>query len=131
MFASLLDRLRSIVGPSYVSAAPGDLSNYQYDGSADRALPQIVVLPATASEVAGVVAACNEPNCPYVARGAGTGLSGGAIPEQGGVVISTARLNRIIEIDATNRLAVVEPGVVNAHISEAAKDQGLHFVPDP
>jgi len=131
MFASLLGRLRSVVGASHVSTAPGDLSNYQYDGSADRALPQIVVLPASASEIAGVVAACNDAQCPYVARGAGTGLSGGAIPEQGGVVISTARLNRILEIDAVNRLAVVEPGVVNAHISDAVKDQGLHFVPDP
>ena len=131
MLETLLSRLRSIAGASHVTAAPGDLSNYQYDGSADRALPQIVVLPASASEVAGVVAACNDAGCPYVARGAGTGLSGGAIPEQGGVVISTARLNRILEIDATNRLAVVEPGVINAHISDTVKDHGLHFVPDP
>lgn len=131
MFASLLSKLSSIVGPSHVTAAPGDLSNYQYDGSAERALPQIVVLPASASEVAGIVAACNEARAPYVARGAGTGLSGGAIAEKGGVLISTARLNRIIEVDPVNRLAVVEPGVVNAHISEAVRAHGLHFVPDP
>ncbi|MDQ6767020.1 MAG: FAD-binding protein [Candidatus Eremiobacteraeota bacterium] len=131
MVASLLPRLRAIVGAKHVTTAPGDLSNYQYDGSADRALPEVVVHPGSTAEVANIVAACNEVDCPYVARGAGTGLSGGAIPEKGGVVISTARLNRILEVDAKNRLAVVEPGVVNAHISEAVKQHGLQFVPDP
>jgi glycolate oxidase len=131
MLDALLRRLCSIVGPDNATAAAGDLSNYQYDGSADRALPQIVVLPASAAEVAEIVIACNAFDTPFVARGAGTGLSGGAIPESGGVVISTARLCRIVEIDAPNRLAVVEPGVVNAHISEAVKHLGLQFVPDP
>src|SRR5215831_601299 len=110
MFDALVRRLASIVGFDHVTTAPGDLSNYQYDGSADRALPQVVVMPASAAEVAAVVTACREAECPFVARGAGTGLSGGAVPEAGGAVIAMARLNRILEIDVANRLAVVEPG---------------------
>jgi glycolate oxidase len=131
MNSALFERLVAAVGRDYATIQPGDLSNYQYDGSADHALPQAVVMPASSAEVAAVVAACNEFHAPYLARGAGTGLSGGAIPESGGVVISMARMCRIIEIDAANRLAVVEPGVVNAHISAAARPFGLQFVPDP
>jgi glycolate dehydrogenase FAD-linked subunit len=131
MLEILVPRLASIVGAENATTSAGDLSNYQYDGSADRALPQVVVFPGSAAEVAAVVAVCNEVGCPYLARGAGTGLSGGAIPEAGGVVISTGRMNRILEIDVPNRIAVVEPGVVNAHISEAVKSQRLQFVPDP
>lgn len=131
MHSSLLPRLCAIVGPQNVITKAGDLSNYQYDGSADRAMPDIVVIPDTTEQVAAVVKACNEFACPYVARGAGTGLSGGAIPEAGGVVVSMARLCRILEIDGPNRIAVVEPGVINAHISAATKHLGLHFVPDP
>jgi glycolate oxidase len=131
MLDALLRRLCAIVGQENATASPGDLSNYQYDGSADRALPQVVVFPTDAAQVAAIVDACNASDTPYVARGAGTGLSGGAIPESGGVVISTARLCRILEVDAANRLAVVEPGVVNAHISDAVRHLGLQFVPDP
>jgi glycolate oxidase len=131
MFDALVRRLASVVGSDHVTTAPGDLSNYQYDGSADRALPQVVVMPASAAEVAAVVTACREAECPFVARGAGTGLSGGAVPEAGGAVIAMARLNRILEIDIANKLAVVEPGVVNAHISDAVRAYGLQFVPDP
>jgi len=131
MQAGLLKRLTAIVGPEHVSWASGDMRNYQYDGSIDRALPEAVVLPDSAAEICAIVEACNEFGCPYLARGAGTGLSGGAIPESGGLVISTARLCRILEIDPVNRLAVVEPGVVNADISAAVRHVGLQFVPDP
>jgi len=131
MQKALLERLASIVGAEHISWSGGDLRNYQYDGSIDRALPEAVVLPDSALEIAAIIRACNEFACPYLARGAGTGLSGGAIPERGGVVISTARLCRILEVDAINRLAVVEPGVVNADISAAVRHAGLQFVPDP
>jgi glycolate oxidase len=126
-----LARLQSIVGTRHTLTAPADMSTYQYDGSVDRALPEAVVLPADASQIAAVVRACCEAGVPYVARGAGTGLSGGAIAEFGGVVISTARLHFIEEIDAPNRLAVVQPGVINADISAAVKHLGLRFIPDP
>jgi glycolate oxidase len=131
MDAAFIKRLEGIVGGRHTLAAASDLSNYQYDGSVDRALPEVVVLPGDAAELAQIVAACNERGYPYVARGAGTGLSGGAVPEAGGVVISTARLHRILEIDVDNRLAVVEPGVVNADISGAVKRYGLCYIPDP
>ncbi|MBV8163030.1 MAG: FAD-binding protein, partial [Candidatus Eremiobacteraeota bacterium] len=131
MFDGLVQRLAAIVGPDHVTTAPGDLSNYQYDGSADSALPQVVVMPGSAEEVTAIVSACTAAGCPYVARGAGTGLSGGAVAEAGGAVIAMARLNRILEIDCANRLAIVEPGVVNAHISDAVRAHGLQFVPDP
>jgi glycolate oxidase len=131
MDAAFIKRLAGIVGASHTLAADSDLRNYQYDGSVDQALPEVVVLPGSAEEVAQIVAACNERGYPFVARGAGTGLSGGAVPEAGGVVISTARLHRILEIDVDNRLAVVEPGVVNADISVAVKRFGLCYIPDP
>ena len=124
-------RLVAAVGPDHATMRPGDLANYRYDGSADQATPQAVVMPASTAEVAAVVRACVEFGRPYLARGAGTGLSGGAIPERGGVVISMARMCNILEIDATNRLAVVEPGVVNAQITSAVRHLGLQFVPDP
>jgi glycolate oxidase len=131
MDAAFVKRLAGIVGVEHTLSAARDLDSYQYDGSVDKALPELVVLPGSAQELAAVVVACNERGYPYLARGAGTGLSGGAVPEAGGVVISTARLHRILEIDVANRLAVVEPGVVNADISAAAKADGLCFIPDP
>src|SRR5271166_4191230 len=124
MDTAFIKRLEGIVGASHTLAAASDLSNYQYDGSVDQALPEVVVLPGSALELAQVVAACNERGYPFLARGAGTGLSGG-------VVIATARLHRILEIDVENRLAVVEPGVVNADISAAVKRFGLCYIPDP
>ena len=123
--------LKRIVGEKHALFGADDTRNYQYDGSIDRGIPHAVVLPATAAETAAVVKACNEFGIPFVARGAGTGLSGGAVAEAGGVVISTARLHRILEVDAANRFAIVEPGVVNAEVSEAVRDLGLQFVPDP
>jgi glycolate oxidase len=131
MDAAFTDRLRRIVGRRHALTEPDDLRLYQYDASIDRAMPEAVVLPANAREVADVVRACAERGYPFVARGAGTGLSGGAIAETGGVVISTARLDRIVEIDAENRLAVVEPGVPNAEITAAARPLGLQYIPDP
>ena len=131
MDAAFIKRLEAIVGAHHTLTATGDLRNYRYDGSFDQAQPEVVVLPGTAEEIAQVVAACNDRGYPYVARGAGTGLSGGSIPELGGVVISTGRLHRIFEVDVENRLAVVEPGVVNADISAAVRRYGLCYIPDP
>ena len=131
MDASLRDRLTAIVGARDVMWKPGDLRSYGYDASIERALPEIIVLPRSAEQVAAVVVACREAKAPFTARGAGTGLSGGAIAELGGVVIATAHLDRILEIDQHNLFAVVEPGVVNSALSAAAAPHGLRFVPDP
>ena len=131
MDATLRARLGALAGASNTLSSPGDLRSYSYDASIERALPELVLLPSTAQEVADIVAACRDAGVPFVARGAGTGLSGGAIPERGGVVIATSRLNRILEIDTRDLIAVVEPGVVNAALNAAVAPHRLRFVPDP
>ena len=127
----LIDELADVVGDRYVVHAPEDLIVFEYDGSVDRALPLAVVLPSSTDEVAGAVMAARRHGVPIVARGAGTGLSGGAIAERGGIVIALTRMTKILELDAENRLAVVEPGVVNLDISHEASKHGLYFAPDP
>ena len=111
--------------------APEDLLVYEYDATIDRGLPDAVVLPDSAQGVAKAVRIARRHGVPITARGAGTGLSGGAVPCEGGVVIVTTRMNRILEFDPENRLAVVEPGVINLDISRAAAPHGLYYAPDP
>jgi glycolate oxidase len=127
----LIEEFKAVVGDAYVVHEPEDLIVFEYDGSVDRALPLAVVLPATTEEVSGVVKAAHRHGLPIVARGAGTGLSGGAIAEQGGIVVALTRMTNILEIDAENRLAVVESGVVNIDLTHAAERYGLYFAPDP
>jgi glycolate oxidase len=104
---------------------------YEYDGSIDKARAQAVVFPTSARDVSTVVKLCNARGVPYTARGAGTGLSGGALPSRGGVLISFARMNRILELDLENLRAVVEPGLVNLRLSQAVAHEKLLYVPDP
>jgi len=105
---------------------------YETDAlTAHRILPGLVLLPADRSQVAPIVRACLRHGVPYVARGAGTGLSGGALPSESGLVISLARLNRILEVDPDRRTAIVEPGTTNLSISAAAGEYDLYYAPDP
>ena len=105
---------------------------YECDGlSAYRRLPWLVALPETVEQVQAVVRCCRDHGVPVVARGAGTGLSGGALPLEDGVLLCLAKFNRILDIDPANRLATVEPGVRNLAISEAAAEHGLYYAPDP
>jgi glycolate oxidase len=127
----LLQELRRIVGRRYVLHRPEELIVYEYDATIERALPEAVVLPGSAEEVAAVVRLARRYGVPVTPRGAGTGLSGGAVPCEGGIVLATARLCRILEIDPENALAVVEPGVVNLDVSLAAAPYGLYYAPDP
>jgi glycolate oxidase subunit GlcD len=130
--SGLLDALREIVGPDACLARPEELLVYEADGlTVHGALPSAVVLPRDKLEVARVVRACRRHGVPFVPRGAGTGLSGGAIALDAGVVIECSRLDRILRIDPENRIAVVEPGVVNADLSKAAARHGLFYAPDP
>lgn len=124
---ALLDEL----GSQCVLWQPYDMHLYAYDGSIDRARPEAVVLPTTAEEAARAMRICAEHHVAVTPRGAGTGLSGGSIPVEGGVVIATARMKQIISVDADSSLAVVQPGLVNAHLSEAIASQGLYYAPDP
>ena len=127
----LVRGLTDLLGPSKVLAAPADLLVYEYDGAVDTATPDAVVLPSDTADVAKVARFCAAHGVPLVPRGAGTGLSGGAIPVEGGVVLSFARMARILEIDVTDLRAVVQPGLVNLHLSTAVAPYGLYFVPDP
>ena len=109
-----------------------DLRPYECDGlSAYRQMPMVVALPTTEEQVVAVLKVCSEMGVPVVARGAGTGLSGGALPHKFGVVLSLARFNRILHLDPHARTAVVQPGVRNLAISEAASPHGLYYAPDP
>jgi glycolate oxidase len=111
---------------------PGQLAPYESDGlTAYRARPAAAVLPETQEEVIATVRLCQAHGVPFVARGSGTSLSGGSVPVQGGIVIALNRLNHILRLDARERLAVVEPGVINLDVSKAASPDGLYYAPDP
>ncbi len=130
--ASVHRRLGELVGPEHVITDPNHLLVYESDGlTAYRWPPRAVVLPATTAEVAGVMAVLRRAGIPVVPRGAGTGLSGGALAGDGAVVVGTARMTRILSIDPENRTARMQPGVVNARLSEAARPHGLYYAPDP
>src|SRR5579859_2602972 len=129
---NLIDRLRPIVGPGGVLTSPEELLVYECDGyTIEKNKPDVVVFPTSTEQVAAIVRLCNELNLPFLPRGAGTSLSGGCLPVGGGVVISLARMKRILEVDYRNRYAVVEPGVVNLWLTNHLKPQGYHFAPDP
>src|SRR6201997_4146739 len=129
---ALLPRMRDICGAPNVITDPLELRTYECDGlTSHRTTPALVVLPSTAEEVAGVVRACAEHGVPFVARGSGTGLSGGAVPHSEGVLIVMSRMRRVLEVDPVARRAVVEPGVTNLKVTEAVRDLGLFYAPDP
>src|ERR1041384_5062373 len=127
----LKERLAQIVGPKGDLDRPEDLALYEYDGSVDKHRPDLVVFPRTTEQVAAIVKLAREFKMPIVGRGAGPGLSGGAIPREGGITIAFARMNRILEIDLENERAVVQPGVVNLDISLAVAGNGYFYAPDP
>ncbi|MDR5683298.1 MAG: FAD-linked oxidase C-terminal domain-containing protein [Armatimonadota bacterium] len=124
--------LREIYPPARILTRPAELAPYESDAlTAFRARPVAVVLPQTQDEVVATVRWCNRTGVPFVARGSGTSLSGGSLPVPDGIVIALNRLNRILRLDPTERLAVVEPGVINSDVSRAAAPHGLYYVPDP
>ncbi len=129
---ALAERCARLLGDDAVISDPVRLRTYECDGlTTHRATPGLVVLPGTAEEIAEIVRCCAAAGIPYVARGSGTGLSGGALPRTDGVLIVTSRMRRILEIDIENRRAVVEPGVINLDVSRAVRPYGYHFAPDP
>jgi len=128
----LARRLRAQLGASAVVTDEAERRTYECDGLAHyRTVPALVVLPESAEQVRTVVRACHEAGVPWVARGSGTGLSGGALPHPDGVLIVTSRMRRILSIDLVNGRAVVEPGVINLAISRAVADHGWFYAPDP
>jgi glycolate oxidase len=127
----LHERLSDALGAEAVKTAPEDLAVYAFDAYSEAHLPSAAVLPSDARDVSAVVRIARECGEPLVARGAGTGLCGGAVPVAGGIVLSFARMNRVLSLDARNRRARVQPGLINLDLSKAAGPLGLFFGPDP
>ena len=125
------DSLACLLGSGQVITNPVELITYEVDGALRRGHPDAVILPHTANEVVQVVQWAVEHHMPLVARGAGTGLSGGAVAENGGLVLGFSRMKRVLEFDRAGRSAVVEPGVINLRLDEDARKVGLFFPPDP
>jgi glycolate dehydrogenase FAD-linked subunit len=124
--------LRRTLGADKLVVEPEQLRVYECDGlTGHRAVPELVVLAESTEDVQTIVRACHRERIPFVARGAGTGLSGGATPVAGGVVISLARMNRILELDLESQRVVVEPGVTNLDVTRAVAADGFYYAPDP
>ena len=127
----LVDRLRQVLPADRVHDTPEDLAVFGYDGTWATRRPDAVVSPLTAEEVSAVVRIAGEMGLPVVPRGGGTGLAGGSVPVQGGIVINTTMMNRILDLDRLNMVAVVQPGIVNAQLQAEAEKVGLFYPPDP
>ena len=128
---ALIQELRAIVGETYLLVEKEDVIVYEQDASILQAMPEIVALPGNVEQVSAVVRAARKAGVPIVPRGSGTGLAGGAVPAEGGIVLSLARLNRILEIDLKNRIAIVEPGVINLDVTKSVLKEGFFYAPDP
>src|SRR6266511_2797129 len=129
---ALRRELDSLLGKGAVLSEPEELLVYESDGlTLFRALADFVVFPTSAEQVAALGKLPGREGMPFVARGAGTGLSGGCLPAEGGLVISLMRMNRVLQVDYDNQIAVVEPGLVNLHLSWAVGPQGFYYAPDP
>ena len=127
-----LQRLKKLLRPEQLLLGAEQLAAYQSDGlTAFHQLPLAIVIPETTDEVVALIRFCHEEKLPFVARGSGTSLSGGSMPVAGGLVIALNRLNKIFSVDPVKRVAVVQPGVINALVSVAAAPHGLYYSPDP
>src|SRR5881394_3312575 len=128
---SVVEELRTIVGREAVIDSANDLRIFERDGSIEGAIPDAVVLASTTKEVSDVIKVAAKHRIPVVPRGAGTGLSGGAVTIRGGIALQVTRMRRILEIDPVAQTALVEPGVVNQELSLVAAEHGLFYAPDP
>jgi glycolate oxidase len=130
--AELLDSLRQVYPPNRLLTTPAAITPFESDGlTAFRTRPEAVVLAETQDEVVRTVRLCHREGIPFVARGSGTSLSGGSMPVEGGIVIALNRLDAIVRLDPEQRIAVVEPGVINDHVTRAGHPHGLFYAPDP
>jgi glycolate oxidase len=130
-YSRLASQIRKIVGKDAVLDRPEDLMLYEYDGGVDRGTPNIICFPQTTEHVSKIMHLATKAGVPIVPRGAGTGLSGGSIARNGGIVLGFSRMNKILEIDIANQRAVVQPGVVNLDLTHAVEAKGFYFAPDP
>ena len=128
---SIIPKISAIVGREHVTTAEEDLLCYAYDATNRQFRPDAIVFPANANQVSSILKLANEYRFPVVPRGAGTGMTGGALAVQGGLVMVMTRLSRILKIDTDNLIAEVEPGVITGHFQEAVEEMGLFYPPDP
>ena len=128
---NVIPQLKAVVGPAHLLTTPEERWGYAYDATDREAMPEAVVFPGSAAEVAAIVRLAHEHRFPVVPRGAGTGRSGGSVPIEGGVVLVLTRLNRILEISRPDLVAVVEPGVILTRLKQAVELEGLYYPPDP
>src|ERR1700704_2716155 len=132
MEARILDELRTIAGDRGLISSPEELHTYECDGLTNfRVMPRAVLLPNSTEQVQAIVRVCHRERMPFVARGSGTGLSGGATPVENGIVISLVRMNRILEVDFPNARVLVEPGVLNLDVSARIQHNEFFYAPDP
>jgi glycolate oxidase len=131
MNKNTIKKLKAIVGEKHLTTAREDLMCYSYDSTGMEYMPAAVAFPASAAEISAIMQLANLELFPVIPRGAGTGMTGGALPVQGGLVLVTSRLNRILEIDRENQVAVVEPGVITGKFQAALRKEGLFYPPDP
>ncbi|RJX36139.1 MAG: FAD-binding protein [Desulfurivibrio sp.] len=131
MKREIVKQLQRIVGKDYLTTAPEELLCYSYDGTGREFPPEAVAFPADAEEISAIMRLANAALFPVVPRGAGSGMTGGSLPVAGGVVLSLSRLNRILEIDEANQIAVVEPGVITGDLRKTVAKRGLYYPPDP
>ena len=128
----LIQTMQTILGPEGVISDREQLRTYECDGLMNyRVIPDLVVLPESAEQVQSIVKVCYDEGIPYVARGSGTGLSGGALPVEAGILVVLSRMRRILEVDIPNQRVVVEPGVINMWVSQEVADEGYYYAPDP
>ncbi len=132
MQANLLQQFRAILGPHALICSPEELHTYECDALTNfRVLPTAVLLPSTSDQVQSILCLCHREHIPFVARGSGTGLSGGALPVGNGIVISLSRMNRILEVDIPNARVTVEPGVINLDVTARVQPHNFFYAPDP
>ena len=132
MTAQILSQLSAILGPQGLVSSPDELRTYESDALTNfRVMPQAVCLPTSTGRVQAILRICHRERIPFVARGSGTGLSGGALPVAGGIVISMARMKRILEVDLENQRVVVEPGVINLDVTGRVASREYFYAPDP
>jgi glycolate oxidase len=131
MDTKIVDEIRKIVGEQNVLSSPEERKCYSYDARLDGAMPDLIVFPQSAEEVSRILVLANTNKFPVIPRGQGSGLTGGSVPIQGGVVLSMMKMNRILQIDTENLIAVVEPGVVTFVLQQEAAKKGLMYPPDP
>ena len=127
----IINEMKLIVGKEYICTAQEDLICYSYDGTGQQFMPAAVVFPNSSKEISAIMKLASSHAFPVVPRGAATGMSGGSLPINGGLVLAMTRLNRILEIDEANHIAVVEPGVINGQFREVLEEKGLFYPPDP